>query len=538
MLFRSVARGTTDPDAVSLSFGRILADQPLSRTQSVTVINHGPATHLLRLESLNTLDQPGARLVPLVEFVSVPPNGSADFKVRLEIDPARLLPNGDRASATQALGRLRHPIPEASGQLWLRGGPVDIHVPWHAMVRAVGRPAANAALAGVAPGDPVSVPLPTTPTASPADGGWVAVFQRGFLNTTTSASGEGLATDIIAAGATSDFSSKGTIASATVSFAVVTAAAWATPARAFTRIDIDIDRDGNGTVDAVLSNGDAGLVQANDLADEKSSTDAHGSVAKVGAGALVNAADWNRLDPSLADPAAFANGAVVLSASGASLGLTSTTSSLRYRVRTDGAFADSTPWIVFHPARPLIDGTAGERPGGLWQREGRSVSAIVRRGNAAVNGMSASGRVFALLVHLHAMPGAQADSVGLELAQPDTDGDGLPDAWELAALGDLRGTMDTDRDRDGFADGVEWKTGLDPLFPDAFARAFPTSAGVVLEWAGTTGRTFSIERASSVTGPFTPWKTGLVGTRQLRQETDGIAAGTPGQRYYRLSVGP
>ena len=533
-----VARSASDPDAVSLSFGRILADQPLSRTQAVAVVNHGPTTQVLRPESLNTLDQPGARLVPLSESVAVPPHGSAEFNVRLEIDPARLLANADRASAPLALGRARQGIPEASGQLWLRGGPVDIHVPWHAMVRAVGRPAANTTLAGVAPVDPATVPLPTTPTASPGDGGWAAVFQRGFLNTTPSASGEGLGTDIVAVGATSDFPARGSLATTTVSFAVVMAGAWATPSRAFMRIDIDIDRDGNGTPDAVLSNGDTGLVQSDDLDDEQASTDAHVSVAKAGSGALAVAADWNRLEPSTADPAAFGNGVVVLSASGASLGLINPNAALRYRVRTGGWFSDSTPWILFHAARPLMDGTSDARPGGLWQREGGSVSAVVRRGNAAVNGASASGRVHALLVHLHAMPGAQAESVTLDLAQPDTDGDGLPDAWELAMLGDLRPTMATDRDRDGFPDGVEWQRGMDPVHPDGFVRAVPARDGVVLEWTGTPGRTFSIQRADSIAGPFVDWKPVVAASHGMQSIADADPAGTSAQRYYRLSVLP
>ena len=533
-----IARSASDPDAVSLSFGRILADQFLSRTQSVTVVNHGSSDFLLRIESVDTLDQPGARLVPLADSVVVPAHGSAEFQIRLEIDPARLVAHADRASAPQALGRTRQGIPEASGHVWLRGGPVDIHIPWHAMVRAVGRPVANATLAGVPPADPAVAPMPTTPGTTPADGGWVAVFQRGFLNATPSALGESLATDIVAAGATSDFASRGSIASTTLSFAVVTAGAWATPSRAFTRIDIDIDRDGNGTTDAVLSNGDTGLVQSDDLNDEQASTDAHVSVAKAGAGALVVAADWNRLEPATADPAAFANGAAVLSASGASLGLASSTAGLRYRVRTGGWFSDSTPWIAFHPARTLIDGTSDARPGGLWQREGRSVSAVVRRGNASVNGVPASSRAHALLVHLHAMPGAQAESIALDLAQPDTDADGLPDAWELASMGDLRGGISTDRDQDGFSDLAEWQAGLNPTRADAFVRAASSGDGVVLEWNGTPGRTFSIQRADSIHGPFVPWKTGLVAGPEVQRIVDPEAGDAASRRFYRLATGP
>ncbi len=533
-----IARATSDPDAVSLSFGAILADHPLVRTQSITVINHDPSPVALRAEPSYTLDQPGARIVVAPDAFIVPPQGSAVISVRLEIDPARLVPNPDLASAAQALGRPRHGLPEASGQVWFRGGPVEIHVPWHAMVRAAGHPVAKAPLSGVAAGDPVVVPLPTSPAPSPADGGWVAVFQRGFFNATPSASGDGLATDIIAAGATSDFPSKGSLATTTLSFAVVTAGPWATPSRAFTRVDVEIDRDGNGTVDAVLSNADTGLVTANDLTDEKSATDAHVAASKMGSGAWVTTAHWNRLLASEADPAPFLNGAVVLSATGADLGLASTTAVLRYRVRSDGAFSDSTPWIAFHPARPLVDGTATQRPGGLWQREGPSVSAVVRRANAAVHGASPSGRIQALLLHLHAAPGTQAESIALDLGQPDTDADGLPDSWELANLGDLRGSGATDRDGDGFNEQTEWKADLDPLRRDAFVGGFPSEEGVVLQWTGTPGHTFSMLRAEALEGPYAPWKSGVVARPGVQQILDPSPVPATGSRFYRIQVVP
>ncbi len=533
-----VAYSATNPEAVSLSFGRIVAWQPLVRTQSVTVVNHGPEAVTLRAEATSTLAQPGARVVVVPETLTVPPNGSVQVGVRLEVDPARLVPNADLASATQSLGRARQGIPEASGQVWFRGGTVDVHVPWHAVVRAVGQPVATAPLSGVATGDPVAVTLPTAPTTSPADGGWVAVFQRGYFNTSATASGDGLATDIVAAGAASDFPAKGSMASTTLSFGVAMAGAWATPSRAFTRVDVEIDRDGNGTVDATLSNADTGLVTANNLSDEKSATDGHVAAARNGSAAWVAAADWNRLLASEADPAALENGAMVLSASASALGITSTTAVVRYRVRTDGSFADSTPWIVFHPARPLIDGTASVRPGGLWQREGRTVAAAVRRSNASVNGATATGRIHALLLHLHARPGAQAESVALDLAQPDTDADSLPDAWELSALGDLQGTPVSDRDGDGFSETVEWQAGTDPLLRDALVGGRPTADGALLEWTGTPGRSFSVLRADALGGPYAVWKTGLLATNGIQVLLDSTDGAPGGSRFYRLRLGP
>lgn len=61
-------------------------------------------------------------------------------------------------------------------------------------------------------------------------------------------------------------------------------------------------------------------------------------------------------------------------------------------------------------------------------------------------------------------------------AFPDTDLDGLPDAWEAAVFGDL-GTADgsTDFDQDGFSDLVEYQTGTDPRDIDSPAPARPST---------------------------------------------------------------
>jgi hypothetical protein len=49
----------------------------------------------------------------------------------------------------------------------------------------------------------------------------------------------------------------------------------------------------------------------------------------------------------------------------------------------------------------------------------------------------------------------------------DTDGDGIPDAWELEVFGDLSRTGKGDRDRDGYSDLCEYRNGTNPNAPDA-----------------------------------------------------------------------
>jgi hypothetical protein len=61
---------------------------------------------------------------------------------------------------------------------------------------------------------------------------------------------------------------------------------------------------------------------------------------------------------------------------------------------------------------------------------------------------------------------AASPALNQEDAGADTDGDGIPDAWELEAFGDLSRTGKGDRDRDGYSDLCEFQNGTSPTAPD------------------------------------------------------------------------
>ena len=141
-----------------------------------------------------------------------------------------------------------------------------------------------------------------------------------------------------------------------------------------------------------------------------------------------------------------------------------------------------------------------------------------------------------LLLHLHGRPGRQAETVRVDLGTADADADGLPDAWELAALGDMDGTMKTDRDGDGFTEGEEWGMGTDPRVWDGLTGARMSGDGVVLEWSGTKGRRYTVWRSMVMEGVGEAWRTGLVGSGERGGVTDGDVG--VGSRFYRLVVEP
>ncbi|MFO7870281.1 MAG: hypothetical protein R6V03_02480, partial [Kiritimatiellia bacterium] len=80
--------------------------------------------------------------------------------------------------------------------------------------------------------------------------------------------------------------------------------------------------------------------------------------------------------------------------------------------------------------------------------------------------------------------------IDIELLDPDTDSDSLPDWWELTYLGGLSGTPDEDPDEDGVSSLTEYRERTDPTvsdtdrdgFPDGFEPGYGVSRAFI-DWA-------------------------------------------------------
>ena len=96
---------------------------------------------------------------------------------------------------------------------------------------------------------------------------------------------------------------------------------------------------------------------------------------------------------------------------------------------------------------------------------------------------------------------AQINNGTLTLEGPDSDGDGMPDEWELLYAADITIMDDaTDLDSDGFKDLFEYHAGTDPSDPDSLLQIMKlsreelvsTETAIKVTWTCETSKTYTI----------------------------------------------
>ena len=129
------------------------------------------------------------------------------------------------------------------------------------------------------------------------------------------------------------------------------------------------------------------------------------------------------------------------------------------------------------------------------------------------------------------------------LFQPhDTDGDGLPDAWEQARFGRLDAASgSSDRDGDGTPDRLEWLLDLAPLdgasaWRAALAPLPAPGGGLALNWPARAGLRFRVERATDLAAADWTTVANITATGARASWTDA-AAPVP-RTFYRLVLAP
>ncbi len=135
-----------------------------------------------------------------------------------------------------------------------------------------------------------------------------------------------------------------------------------------------------------------------------------------------------------------------------------------------------------------------------------------------------------------------AGSVVYEGSIRDTDGDDMPDQWEIAMFGSITVSDGTgDYDGDGMSDAFEYITGTDPdnassYFSFKSNGGLSTSPGTnVLDWASASNRTYRLEWATNLlatTDVFTTLATGIAATPPTNTYTHIV---TNSVNFYRIT---
>ena len=125
-----------------------------------------------------------------------------------------------------------------------------------------------------------------------------------------------------------------------------------------------------------------------------------------------------------------------------------------------------------------------------------------------------------------------------QFMQYDSDGDGIPDAWEREFFGGLTvAGPGTDFDKDGMSDFAEQIAGTDPKNSASLLQVAGLATGaegeVLLSWPSVAGRAYAIEKSSGLGQGFFELISGLPATPPTNVRRDVSPTGGA-QVYYRI----
>ena len=535
-----LARVASLPAEASLSYGSFEVSTATTSSQTLQLVNKGPQL-TLDVAVSNSVAQPGVTFTPAFPRITVPANGTTNLSIRLSIDPTQLRARWEDPTASSVGGVPFQPLGEASGQIHFLGGPSALHVPFLAVVRALSSGKVGVPTLGIPADGRTTVRVPVTLAAGGGPEPLVSVFEYGASSPNQGLTFPNSAMDILAVGAANDLGSAGSVDAARVFFGLAVAGKWITPQRAFGNLDIEIDLNNDGIPDYTVASSTQGNISLDALEYPPVANDAFQTAVYVGKSGdspatLTPGEPWNVLPPSFRDTAPFHNSVVVHGVHAKDIGLTATRTKFRYRGRTFGpANNDQTAWVTYDIARPQLDPTRRGLLGSPFFDSTNGMWMDVIRSNAPAGATS----IRALVLHQHNKPGAQVETVTFRFDTADYDGNGLPDAWESTYFGRLGNAPADDPDHDGATNAQEAVAGTNPLDAASVFRllsAAPASPGPgnIIRWLGTAGVKYSVERSASLSAPFTPVASGVVGVAGTNSFTDGSAP--EGAVFYRLRI--
>jgi type VI secretion system secreted protein Hcp len=124
--------------------------------------------------------------------------------------------------------------------------------------------------------------------------------------------------------------------------------------------------------------------------------------------------------------------------------------------------------------------------------------------------------------------------------QTDSDGDGIPDAYEFAnGLNAFADDANLDLDRDGASNIAEYRAGTVANNATSVfrVRGISRSNGTMLiTWSSVPNKTYTIEKSTSLNGPWTNVQSGIPASTQ--PETSRVVPFSPGRLFYQVETHP
>ena len=525
---------------MSLSFGLLEISESHLAKRKVTIRNLGSEPWSGSIAITNTLANAGVSLTPIENTVTVPSLGQAEIELELKIDPAKVELRSDPTTPPEVKGGPRHVAQEASGQIWVHGTAASVHVPYHLLLRLVGDHRVEESKVAVRKPEgvaPVTIPVEGD-NSHPAP--LASVFQLGYKSPSRRYKERARAArDLRAIGAASNAGDLGSVADSTLFFGVAMDGPWIVPQSFLTDIQIDLDTNLDGKTDVELSNGSSGdVLVSGDITERELADDAYYTLVEhVESDEFKIAEILNLFPSSERDTALMNNSVMVFAVKAKELGLTDGGSAIRYRFNN---IYETTRWIPFDVGRPALRTANPALDHSPYHPADAPIRVSVDHDAFEAHGIKAGSMPKPLLLFHHNTLETRFDIASLYQADPDSDGDGLWDDWELTYFESLNEAgRSTDHDGDGFTDASEFAAGTDPTDGASLLRfSMPIAVKnetVVLRWDSVPGRRYRVERSNGDPENWTVMAEGLLAESTTLTHTDlRIDNGRP--VFYRLVV--
>lgn len=426
------AKAENSGGLVSLCFGALTLTNTWVDTRNIVLSNHSATAVSYSVAVSNTVTENGVTLTSALATITVPANGSALAPVTLSANPWLFDRTADLTTTNLIGGRPRHFLYEASGEIWFQNTNLSIHVPYYANLRAgsdlrVG--ITNLVLPLSLTGNPFTFNLPVNGSSTHPQP-IVSAFQLGSVSSNAALGPLQAPADLLAVGAACDAAVEPNFNSSFIYFAVATAGDWASPTPVITEFDFQIDTNFDGTPDVTVFNNSLG------------NNGAYSDVFMSDIGSFVYSY-INGFSAAELDSAPFNNNVLVIPISVLRLSLSGSNTRFQYRVATGGylGYVETTPWITFDAAAPVLDTVGGGI--GLPARpifndnNGGSITIKANPNNAPANGLSSPNHAGLMLLHHFNQAGRRLELVDVQFAPqllaPQIQGNNLVLKWTSAA---------------------------------------------------------------------------------------------------------